>query len=75
MHERRGLGPKSLVAWDMNPTTAYERIERELRTLGRLPEIGEVCCLENTLTGKERGLAMLDEVSRRFNRRSLAHSY
>lgn len=37
--------------WDLSAAKSVERIEREWRTLGRSPELGEVCWLANTTVG------------------------
>lgn len=40
--------------WDLSPEDALERVIREWRTLGRSPDLGEVCWLANTPAGDAR---------------------
>jgi hypothetical protein len=37
--------------WDLSPALAIERAARHWRSLGRLPDVGEVCWLANTAAG------------------------
>ena len=40
--------------WDLEPDDALNRISREWKALGRLPELGEVCWLSNTSDGDRK---------------------
>ncbi len=44
--------------WDLSPDEAVEKVEREWRALGRLPDLGDVCWLANTDAGDDRAKAV-----------------
>lgn len=61
-------GGRGFVSWELDPSASYECIEREWRAYEHPEEINisEVCWLSNTPLGNEHGLAVRDEVNRRF---------
>ncbi|MFN7148152.1 MAG: hypothetical protein ACK4V6_01595 [Microthrixaceae bacterium] len=50
------------LPWEASPDQALRRVEASWRGLGRLPDLGEVCWLENTEEG-DAFATSLDEVS------------
>ena len=40
--------------WDLPTGEVVERVAREWRALGRLPDVGEICWLANTTAGDAR---------------------
>ncbi|HYN65010.1 MAG TPA: hypothetical protein VES36_10450 [Candidatus Limnocylindrales bacterium] len=48
-------------AWELSPAESFARIEREWRSLGRIPEIGEVAWLANTPSGSRRAEALFSK--------------
>ena len=45
--------------WDLPVDAAMERVEREWNALGALPNLGEVCWLDNTEEGERRARELL----------------
>ena len=49
------LGKGGFQKWDMPMEDCLSRVEREWNALGRNPILGEICWLQNTDKGRERG--------------------
>mgnify|MGYP000866844588 CR=1 FL=1 len=49
-----------VAAWDLSPSQAIERIDREWRALGRRPSLGELFWLKNTMLGNQTAMKLLE---------------
>jgi hypothetical protein len=53
------LAKSGFVPWSLPPAASAERIELEWTKLGRDPNIGEICWLDNTVRGDELARSIL----------------
>jgi len=47
--------------WNLPMEEALERVEREWKALGRLPDLGDICWLQNTVKGNKLGKQLLKQ--------------
>lgn len=48
------LTKDGFIEWDLKPSEAVQRIRQSWRSLGRLPGLGEICWLSNTVEGDRK---------------------